>query len=174
MYVNFMGFKMLIFIIFLVLFLSACTNVEKEESESELETQLLVVNGDSMSPRIVDGVEFNYIENYYLSNSIERDDVVLYEFAGNSNLIIKQVKGLPGDEFEFVGGNIYINGNMVKNSANVSYSINSEMLELYAQNYPIIPSDTYLILGDNPAGSKDSSAFGLVDKGDIVGKVLVD
>jgi type IV secretory pathway protease TraF len=45
------------------------------------------------------------------------------------------------------------------------------MLSLYEKDYKgIIPQNTYLILGDQPSGSVDSSVFGLVDKSDILGK----
>ena len=49
------------------------------------------------------------------------------------------------------------------------------MISLYIKDYKgIIPPDTYLILGDNPFGTYDSTRFGLIDKSNIVGKVLLD
>jgi hypothetical protein len=37
----------------------------------------------------------------------------------------------------------------------------------------VIPKDAYLILGNLPNGTIDSSAFGLVAKTDILGRVFV-
>jgi hypothetical protein len=48
------------------------------------------------------------------------------------------------------------------------------LLSLYEKDYKgIIPEDAYLILGNLPQGSLDSSHFGLVGKKDILGKVSV-
>jgi type IV secretory pathway protease TraF len=48
------------------------------------------------------------------------------------------------------------------------------VLSLYEKDYKgIIPEDAYLILGNLPQGSLDSSHFGLVGKKDILGKVRV-
>jgi type IV secretory pathway protease TraF len=37
----------------------------------------------------------------------------------------------------------------------------------------VIPSNTYLLLGDQANGSVDASVFGLVDKSDIIGKAII-
>ena len=151
-----------------------CTDNARELKTIEENYQTVIVNGNSMSPMIDSGDELKYISNYYVNNDIQRDDVVLYNFTRNINLIIKRVKGIPGDSFEYGDNNIYINGQILKNSQNISYFINSNMLELYANSYPVLPKDTYLILGDTPRGSKDSSVFGLVNKNEIVGKVIIN
>ncbi|MEK7212166.1 MAG: S26 family signal peptidase [Patescibacteria group bacterium] len=47
------------------------------------------------------------------------------------------------------------------------------MLSLYINDYKgQIPVNAYLLLGDNPGGSYDSTAFGLVGRSDILGKVI--
>ena len=103
-----------------------------------------------------------------------------YEFSGNPEPIIKIVKGVPGDKFglEKFGNywQIIINGEVVKNSKGEPYQLSESaynLLSLYVKDYGgVIPPDTYLILGNLPAGSLDSSRFGLVDKSGIAGKVL--
>jgi len=46
------------------------------------------------------------------------------------------------------------------------------MLKLYVKSYPVLPDNTYLILGNKVSGSSDSTRFGLIDKSDIVGKIM--
>ena len=48
------------------------------------------------------------------------------------------------------------------------------ILELYTQNYPVLPEDTYLILGDKITGSLDSTSFGLIHKDDILGIIITE
>jgi len=134
--------------------------------------QIVIVNGNSMSPLIKDGDELMYLKGYYDCNEVKRGDVVILNQSGNENFIIKQIVGIPKDTFEYKNKLIYINGIELKNSQNISYSIDSKMLRLYANSYPILPENTYLILGDNPYGTFDSSKFGLVSKQEIVGKVV--
>ena len=47
------------------------------------------------------------------------------------------------------------------------------MLALYIKNYKgIIPARSYLILGNLPEGSVDSTRFGLIDQSALIGKVV--
>ncbi len=47
------------------------------------------------------------------------------------------------------------------------------MIKLYADSYPIIPENTFLILGDKIQGTLDSSKFGLIHLNDIYGKLIL-
>jgi type IV secretory pathway protease TraF len=73
------------------------------------------------------------------------------------------------------GWNIVINNTPAVNSANKPYLLSdtdSRMLAYYATSYKgVIPPDTYIILGDAVGGSEDSTAFGLVAKSGLVGRV---
>ena len=132
---------------------------------------------------IENGDTVKILFGYYECNDIERGEVVAYDYAGNDNLIIKVVKGLPNDRFRMEksesgdGWNILINGESVRNSDGKYYVFGEQgyrMISLYERGYEgIIPSNTYMILGNLVHGSMDSTRFGLVDKGDIFGKVVV-
>lgn len=48
-----------------------------------------------------------------------------------------------------------------------------KLLQLYENSFKgIIPENTYIILGNQPEGTLDSTRFGLVDKSGIIGKVV--
>ncbi len=56
---------------------------------------------------------------------------------------------------------------------NGSYTIESKILELYANDYPIIPNGKLLIFWEIPTGSKDSSTFWFVDVRELSWKVFI-
>lgn len=137
-----------------------------------------IVRGGSLTPLIRNGATITLQEGYYKCNAIKREDVVELLIGGRK--IIKIVKGLPGDVIALSqshdGWNILINGSVVKNSQGVSYVINdyhARMLSLYIKEYNgIIPDGAYLVLGNQPQGTIDSTQFGLVSNADIIGKVI--
>lgn len=136
------------------------------------------VQGDSLEGIISSGASVHIYEGFYDCNEVQRGDVVAYNYAGNKNPIIKIIYAIPGD-YWFVserstGTTVYIN-NVKAIARNGSEFIflgkRSDMLSLYAREYPIIPPRTYLLFGTIQTGSLDSSRFGLVDQKDIIGKV---
>lgn len=139
-----------------------------------VEKEPLKVQGTSMEPMIEDGREMTVVMKYYDCNEISRNDIILYRYAGSEDPLIKRVVGVPGDTFSYIDGRVVINGEDVKNSAGVTYNIDSNLLRLYANSYPVIRENTYLILGDNPQGTLDSSRFGLINKKDVLGRVVVE
>jgi signal peptidase I len=106
--------------------------------------------------------------------------LIVYSYGGNENLLIKIVKGLPGDKFSLQktegGWHILINGKVLKNSENKPYLLDERsyrMLSLYERDYKgVIPENAYLILGNLVSGTLDSTSFGLVGKQDILGKAI--
>ena len=140
-----------------------------------------IVRGSSMSPLLENGQAVKVLFDYYNCHEIKREDIVLFNYAGNSNPLIKVVKGIPGDKFELratTGGwNILINRKIVKNFEDEPYLISGnryKMLSLYERDYKgVIPEDAYLLLSNQISGSVDSTKFGLVDKSGIIAKVEI-
>lgn len=131
-----------------------------------------------MSPYLESNQEVVALFGYYQCNEIEREDVVLYNYSGSKNLLVKFIKAVPGDSWSLKGGDgvceIVVNGSLLLNSEGQKYTIgNCKMLRLYADNYPIIPANTYLLLGDEVNGSLDSTQFGLIGGEDVVAKVVL-
>ena len=153
--------------------------VNSEIEKCSVKTEERIVRGDSLSPLVVSGQTVKILFDYYDCYEIKRNDIVVYNFSGNSNPIIKIVKGLPGDKFHLEktesGWQILINNEVLKNSENKPYLLSENgyrMLSLYEKDYKgQIPEDAFLILGNIISGSLDSTRFGLVGKDDILGKV---
>jgi hypothetical protein len=61
---------------------------------------------------------------------------------------------------------------MITNSIGEPYSltpIGKKMISIYARDFNnIMPEGAYLVLGDDPLGTVDSSRFGLIGKADIL------
>ena len=132
-----------------------------------------------MSPLVKPGEVITALYGYYACHPIERGDIVLYHYAGDKNPLIKIVKAVPGDRWSLGDKNgdflILVNGKVLKNSEGNEYQIpdTNKILPLYAEDYPVIPQNAYLILGDDPTGSLDSSRFGLISGEAILGKVVL-
>lgn len=137
-----------------------------------------IVRGDSLSGFMDSGEEVTALEGFYDCNPAERNDLVLYQYAGNKNYLIKSVKAVPEDKWHLkdMGSYylIFVNNKILKNDSEEEYRIprnEAKMLLIYSKNYPQIPQNTYLLMGNVVSGSLDSTKFGLVDKSDIVAKV---
>lgn len=111
---------------------------------------------------------------YYDCNSVNNWDIVIYNFSANKNPLVKRIMWWPWDKFEYKWLNIFINNKILKNSIWNDFKINSKMIELYSNSYPIIPDNTYLILWDNISWTMDSSRFWLVSGKNIIWKVILD
>lgn len=170
---------------------SSTTNLNLPSSDAKIATSAgsancgikseYTISGSSLSGIIESGQKVYIIKGYYDCHPVQRNDVVAYgyNYAKDINLIIKVVKAIPGDVWTLQpdenGNLIIVNGQPLKNSYGDNYVIpfeKSAMLTLYVQSYPTIPSDAFLILGNQTQGTVDSTRFGLIGLKDIVGKVI--
>lgn len=144
------------------------------------EERPLKVRGDSLAGLVEDNEVLKILMGYYQCHPVERDDLAVYNYPGAEPLI-KIAKGVPGDKFHLqktTAGcwNILINEEIIKNSQETPYCISEQgyrMLSLYERSYKgVIPPDAYLILGNLPQGSLDSTRFGWVGRSDLLGKAV--
>ncbi len=150
-------------------------------AEEVVPTETVIVRGTSLSPLIRPGEEVKIFRGYYRDHPVQRGDIVLVNYSGNENPLIKIVKGLPQDSFALqkgdnrAGWHILINNKILKNSENkdyVNYGKRHKMLSLYIKDFNgVIPENTYLVLGNIPAGTLDSTRFGLIDGKQIIARV---
>ena len=143
------------------------------------------------SPSIFDGRKFY--------SKPELGDIVVFKTpADNRTDYIKRLIGLPGDEIQFIDGDLHINNNQVLKSLvsksdvvycgkKIEVKLFTEKLSngkiyksVYLKNYSfqnsdkfIVPKDHFFFLGDNRDCSKDSrylTSVGYVHKDNLVGK----
>jgi len=137
------------------------------------------VRGQSMSGLLEPGDNISIMFGFYRCNEVQNGDIVAYNYGGSDVPIVKIIKAVPGDSFRLEkaqdGWNIIVNWEVVKNSKGQPYTLTQQgysMLSLYVNDYKgIIPENSYLLLGNLPLGTVDSSYFGLVGRSDILGKV---
>ena len=128
----------------------------------------VIVVGDSMVPTLEDKQILLLNKIDYRINEIERYDVVVIKVEKNE--IIKRIIGLPGENIEYRNNTLYINGH----EEETKYNFDTEDFDLKSIcNCDKIPSNKYLVLGDNRMVSSDSRIIGLIDKKDILGSTSI-
>lgn len=126
----------------------------------------VIVSGDSMVPTLKDKQLLLLNKINYKLNDIQRFDVVVIKM--DKKEIIKRVIGLPGETLAYYNNKLYVDGHEITND----YNFETEDFTLKSIcNCNTIPSDKYLVLGDNRKVSADSRIIGLIDKKDIEGNV---
>jgi signal peptidase I len=109
--------------------------------------------------------------SYHWSNP-QRGDIIVFaptEKLKQQNVrdtLIKRVIGLPGDKVEIQGGRVYVNDRLLSEKyieENLAY-----------QWGPVtVPTDSYLVMGDNRDRSYDGRYWGFVPRENIIGKACI-
>ncbi len=81
--------------------------------------------------------------------------------------LIKRVIGLPGDRIQAINGQVYINGQLLKEPY-LPTATPTEDLPL-----TVVPKGAYYMLGDNRTDSRDSRYIGPIPGHLIVGRAFV-
>ena len=137
-----------------------------------------IVAGNSMSPTIEDGSVACVSRFAYIIGKPQRNEIVIIKKDKKS--YVKRVIGLPGEKIEYLNGILYVNDEPFKETFLKDGVVTTNFLFNDICNKKdcpdkVIPEDKYLVLGDNRPESEDSRSktFGLVDKSEIKGKVLL-
>ena len=145
----------------------------------------------------------NFYEKRLFPSTPSRGDVVVFKTpADNRTDYIKRLIGLPGDKFQIINGDFYLNGEIIsREKKNASLFINCGNTEIESEIYEetlpngvsyltayrkngtmkntdkfIIPQNHYFFMGDNRDCSKDSrflSSVGYVNINNLVGKAQI-
>jgi len=127
------------------------------------------VDGESMESNFHDGQRVLVEKITYRFHSPDRGDVVvLHPPNGSSKPYIKRIIGLPGETIEINGGDIYIDGFLLEETADFSSQI--PIPDSYSVT---LLEDEYYVLGDNRAHSGDSRSFGPVAREEIIGRMWI-
>jgi signal peptidase I len=114
--------------------------------------------------------------NWYLPavRQPKRGDVIVFIYPEDrSKDFIKRLVGLPGDVVEIKGGSIYINDKPAQEAIfNQIYYYNLGQLSAPGDKM-VVPKDSYFVLGDNSATSKDSRYWGFVPSNNLLGQAMI-
>ncbi|MEJ7541876.1 signal peptidase I [Staphylococcus intermedius] len=138
------------------------------------------IKGDSMDPTLKDGERVIVNKLGKTLGHLDNGNVIVFH-ADETNDYVKRIIGKPGDHVVYKDDQLYLNGKKV-DEPYLDYNLKHKTYEQITGSFDSkdlpgsngeaqIPKDKYLVLGDNREVSKDSRAFGLIDKDQIVGKV---
>lgn len=124
-----------------------------------------VVKGESMLPTLEDGERVIFNKFIYLIADPARGDIVIIS-KPESNYV-KRVIGLPNETIEMKDEVFYVNG-----VAQPSTFVDERQTKLTGDFGPIVvPDDSYFVMGDNRANSKDSrNDLGYIKREHIIGR----
>jgi signal peptidase I len=96
--------------------------------------------------------------------------------CGTQGTYVKRLIAVPGDVWKERTGVVYINGKKLNEPYIQATRRDSQTLTLRdippRNTYTRIPKGYYLMMGDNRSSSCDSRRWGLVPRGNIIGKVV--
>lgn len=128
-----------------------------------------VIPSPSMLPTIQEQDRVLVDKLFFKWTGLHRDDIIVFlppPEAHSKKDFIKRIIGLPGETLEIKNGEVYINGNALK-----------EPFELQPPDYtygPVtIPANSYFVLGDNRNNSGDSHMWGFLPKQNIIGRAFL-
>ncbi len=126
------------------------------------------VNGNSMSPTLMDGDIMILNEIGYHLNGLERFDIAVASIDGER--LIKRVIGLPGEKIEYRDNNLYVNDELIVENFKHEDTDDFSLSELDVE---VVPENHYFLVGDNRSNSKDSRVIGFIHQSKIMGKTKV-
>ncbi|MCH8234624.1 MAG: signal peptidase I [Chloroflexi bacterium] len=156
----------------------------------QISTQSFRVDGRSMEPSMADGQnvlvnKFVYasadagvfgdilravtgtdLGRAYVFHPPQRDDVIVFTppTGPDAEFLVKRVIGIPGDEIDIRGGQVYVNGNPRDEPYPATRTTGG--------TYPLtVGLNELFVLGDNRSRSNDSRTWGLVPAENVVGRV---
>lgn len=128
--------------------------------------QLIRVDGISMMPTMSDDTYVVVSRLSYLFGEPEFGDIIVFYNENDEYNYVKRVIGIPGDEIIIKDGDVYRNGNLLKEPYIADYTDGE-----YRENVSV---GTYFCMGDNRNLSIDSrnDGVGCIEEKQIIGKVV--
>ena len=130
------------------------------------------VKGASMQPSFYDGDYIITSKITYKFRHPQRGDVIVLKSPKNPDIdYIKRIIGLPGDKILVESTNVYINGQIIKESY-ISAPTNLWETGFLKEGVPfVVPRGYVFVMGDNRPRSSDSREFGPIPIESVIGVV---
>lgn len=130
-----------------------------------------VIDGSCMEPTLTTGQRVFYFKPVYWFHGPDRGDIVVFRYPLNPKKdYIKRVIGLSGETIAIRNGIVYIDGQVLDQSA--------WPVTIDTRRYPeipeqIIPAGHYFVMGDNRPESEDSRVWGFLPRENVKGRAFV-
>ncbi|MBP2077935.1 signal peptidase I [Oceanobacillus polygoni] len=124
-----------------------------------------IVEGESMDPTLEDGERVIFNKLIYILGEPDRGDVVIIQRPTKN--YVKRIIGLPGETIEINGSDLIIDGKKY-----VQTFLSDDAQYKTGNIGPLtIPQNSYFVMGDNRAISKDSrNGLGFIQGEEIIGR----
>lgn len=128
----------------------------------------------SMRPTLVEGDRILVNKFIYKFREPERGDIIVFRYPGEDKKdFIKRLIAVEGEEVEIKDGDIYVDGERVEDPFTIRkvWYYNKEPYGAKSKKVTV-PEDSYFVLGDNSASSRDSRYWGFVPGRNVIGKAF--
>ncbi len=128
----------------------------------------------SMRPALVEGDRVLVNKFIFKFKEPQRGDIIVFRFPGDDKKdFIKRLIATGGESVEIKGRDIFVDGELIEEPFIVR-QINYYNKEPYggAGKKIDVPEDSFYVLGDNSASSRDSRYWGFVPRKNLIGKAF--
>lgn len=114
----------------------------------------------------------NPVAQYYNEPSNIFSKFVFYVLEWNKTSYIKRVIGIPGDHIKISDGKVYLNGNLLDESAYLKDTVETNSMNGVFTDITV-PANCVFAMGDNRTKSSDCRRFGCIPLEKIEGKIVL-
>jgi signal peptidase I len=126
--------------------------------------QVVRVQGDSMTPTLLDGQLLLISRLPYRFQSVQHGDIIVFKSLQDPEImLVKRVIGLPGESVSIRNGHVFIGSKSVPEP----YVIDGGGTGFGPLT---VKPDMIFVMGDHRTVSNDSRAWGLLPEGNILGR----
>lgn len=136
--------------------------------------QAFKIPSGSMRETFLEGDRILVNKFIYRFKEPQRGDIIVFRYPQNKKKdFVKRLIAMPGEVVEISDGDIYINDTLVQGPQLIRdfYYYNRGEYGQIGQRITV-PPESYYVLGDNSASSKDSRFWGFVPKENLLGKAF--
>jgi signal peptidase I len=131
--------------------------------------QPVKVQGNSMQPTLSSG---DFALLLKTSSNIKTGDIIVLEKELTKEHLIKRVIASEGQKIEIEDNQVKLDGVLLTEDYLIDYSGLEDFTYGNGLIRYIVPENHFFVLGDNRLNSQDSRQLGLVQKENILGKVV--